>query len=356
MTEQNTIGLRFLYLPNENTPGDQVGPRMAFEKLHQQGVFSAYEVFSYLWEDKQSGNHHKTLDKLLNIAEIFKPDIIFWQHLMAYFPVDKAFLRKLKALRSRPKLVYHEGDPYDRFIKRIPAPVRTILPEADLVFLVGLGDLFNMVRECGANPDLIVYAPHSYDTRRFARPWQPTLDRAYDIIMIANHGRTRVPGIYLPGGKKREQLARQMHEAFGSRFAVFGSGWDGFPFSKGPVPFAQQEETIRSCWVSVNWSHFDQFAYYFSDRLPISLAAGVPHITNYQPGYEHLFGDCAGLYCVRTPAEGVDIARYLLSLPRERLNRLGTAGQRFAAEKLEATKVYADIVRVIGERLFGWTG
>ncbi len=352
MHNRNKDGLRFLYLPNENEPGDQVGPRMAFEKLHQQGVLSAYEVFSYLWEDRQSRDHAKTLSKLLEITEAFRPDVIFWQHLVASFSVDRSFLLKLKEFPFRPKLVYHEGDAYDRIIKRIPSPAQTILSVADLVFLVGLGDLASMVRKFCANPNAIVYTPHSYDAKRFGQPWTPTFERRYDVIMIANRGQTRIPGVYLPGGKKRQKLAFEMSKIFGERFAVFGSGWKGFAFLKGPVPFAQQEQIIRSSWVSINWGHYDEVPYYFSDRLPISLAAGVPHITNYQPGYEHVFRNCEGLYCVRSPAEGVEAARYLLSMPRERLNQIGVAGQWFAADKLEATKVYADVVRIINERLF----
>ena len=39
--------MRWLYIPNESLEGDQIGPRMAFEKLHQEGVFSDYKEFIY---------------------------------------------------------------------------------------------------------------------------------------------------------------------------------------------------------------------------------------------------------------------------------------------------------------------
>jgi hypothetical protein len=89
--------------------------------------------------------------------------------------------------------------------------------------------------------------------------------------------------------------------------------------------------------------------------LLIRLASDIPHNTNYQPGYERLFRDSEGLYRVQIPTEGAEVARYLLSLPRECLNQMGAAGQRFVADKLEAAKVYAGVVRVIRERLFGGT-
>ena len=57
---------------------------------------------------------------------------------------------------------------------------------------------------------------------------------------------------------------------------------------------------------------------YTSDRFPISLACGVPHITNYQPSYEHVYQDIPGLFVIKTPDEAVDVALYIMSLPIER--------------------------------------
>ena len=90
-----------------------------------------------------------------------------------------------------------------------------------------------------------------------------------------------------------------------------------------------------------------------SYRLPISLAAGVPHITNYQRGYEHLFQGAKGICFVRSPAEVLDVAYMLLSLPRERLMEIGTREVDHVRENLNATKVYNDIVAAIRQQLFG---
>ena len=91
---------------------------------------------------------------------------------------------------------------------------------------------------------------------------------------------------------------------------------------------------------------------YSSDRLPISLACGVPHITNYQPGYEHIYQDVPGLFIIKSPAEAADIALYLLSLPIDERIELGLKAAQYARQHLHATVVYRNIVHMVREQLF----
>ena len=348
-----TRPLRFFYVPNETTEGDQVGPRKAFETLHGEGVFSAYTAYSYLVERNRAPSHEEALLRLRAAAEAFAPDVVYFQHLNDSYPVTREYVASLKAIGSKPRFVWHDPDPYGRFIKPVDATMKAALAESDMAVLVGLGYLAEHVRRAGAKR--VLFAPHSYDDVRFAQPWQPTLERTHDAVMIANLPcLKRVPFLYLPGGRNRKVLSRAFHAAYGDRYAVFGSGqgWKGEPYCKGRIDFDQQESTIRSAWLSVNWGQFDAIPFYSSDRLPISLAAGVPHITNRQRGYEHLFPAPRGLYFVDSPAEALDVADHLLSLPRERLVEIGQHGAAYARERLHATPVYRDIVTAIGEQLF----
>ena len=54
----------WIYVPNENTEGDQIGPRMAFEKLHQESVFSDCFAYSYLVRGKAANSHQDDLDEV----------------------------------------------------------------------------------------------------------------------------------------------------------------------------------------------------------------------------------------------------------------------------------------------------
>jgi hypothetical protein len=345
--------LRFFYVPNEAEEGDQVGPRKAFRLLHEQGVLSAYGAYSYLVERRRAADHTQALQRLHAAVEAFQPDVIFFQHLNRSYPVDRAFVRRLKSVASAPKFVWHDPDPYGKLIKPLDDTMKAALAESDMAILVGLGYLAEHVRRAGARR--VLFAPHSYDDERFGRHWEPTLTRPHDAIMIANLTcLKRIPFLYLPGGRNRKVMSRAFHRAYGERYAVFGAGqgWQGEPYCRGPIPFDAQERTIRSSWLTVNWGQFDEIAMYSSDRLPISLATGVAHITNHQRGYEHLFPDAKGLYFVHSPAEALDVADLLLSLPREQLIDIGQQGVRYARERLNATRVYRDIVAAIRQQLF----
>lgn len=345
--------LRLFYLPNEGTEGDQVGPRRAFERALAEGNLSAYQAYSYLVRDKALGDHRLALEELLNTAREFAPDVIFVQHMNDKYPVDQTYLQRLKAIPSKPKLVVWEGDAYGQFIKTMTATLKAVMAESDLAFLVGLGYLAEAVRKAGAPK--IRLAPHSYDSVRFDLPWEPPRQRSLDAVMIANlHNIKRIPGLHLPGGRQRKQLANAFHQSLGERFAVYGggTGWQGKSYARGPIPFHEQGDKIRSAWMSVTWDQFPALPMYSSDRLPISLACGVPHLTNYQSGYERVFGGIPGLYWFHTPKEAVDIALYLLSMPVDRRMELGMAAAEHMRRHFHADKVYGDMLQIIKDELF----
>ena len=242
--------------------------------------------------------------------------------------------------------------PYGHIVKPLNTTISAVLAESDLCFLGGTGYLAELARKAGAKH--IRYAPHSYDSIRFGTPWQPTLTRRYDAVMIANLTcLKRIPWLFMPGGRNRKSTAQALYKQLGNRFVVYGAGqgWLNEPYCQGPIAFDKQDSIIRNSWMSVNWGQFDKIAMYSSDRLPISLACGVPHITNYQTGYEHLFNNIPGLFIIKSPKEMVYVALYLLSLTIEKRNELSFQAVEYAKKNLEATIVYKDIVTVTQEQL-----
>lgn len=346
--------MRWFCLPNEPYEGFQIGIRMAFEKLHKEGVFSDYQAYSYLVREKALQNHQDALNELLNTARDFAPDVIFIAHPSDDYPMDREYLQKLKNIPSKPKLIYYEEDAYGYLTKRMSATMKAVLAESDMCFLSGTGYYADMARRAGAKN--IRYALHSYDSQRFGTVWQPTLTRQLDAVMITNlHCLKRIPWLYMPGGRSRKHTAELLYKFLGDRFAVYGGGqgWTGTPYCKGPIAFDKQGEAVRNAWMSVNWGHYDEIPLYSSDRLPISLACGVPHITNYQPGYEHLFNNIPGLFIIKSPREALDVALYILSLPIERRNELGFEASEYAQKHLESTVVFGNMAKVVLEEFFG---
>ncbi|HEV2115391.1 MAG TPA: hypothetical protein VGR48_05160 [Terriglobales bacterium] len=276
------------------------------------------------------------------------PDILFWQHVGG-FQADAEFVRSLKRASRKTLFVYHEGDAYGRVHKRYPPATRNFISSFDLIFQVALGSMQRLSEAVGAKR--IYWIPHSFDADRFPRlPVAAANARQHEAIMIGDVVR-RIPGIWeLPGSGDRYRLAARLWKLLGDKFAVYGHGWN-LPASKGPLPYEQQHHAIRDAWVSVGWDHFPAHSYYFSCRLPIALAAGVPHVSSFHQGYENVLRDCPGLILAKTVQEAVDGTLYLLSLDRHRLLELGTACRDFAFSNFEATKVYTTVFNKCLEHL-----
>lgn len=343
--------MKWLYVPNEGHVGMQIGPLRAFDAVYEQGRFREYKVYSYLVRQKELGNHQLALEEFYQTVASFLPDVIFIQRTTDRYPMDRAYLQRLKSVASKPRLVLYEEDPYGHLVKRLDSTIRAVIAESDMVVIGGTGYLLEMYQKAGAKR--IRFAPHSYDDQRFDTPWTPSKTRRWDAIMIGNlHCLKKIPFLFMPGGASRKKTARLFHRAFDSRFAVFGGGqgWQDEPYCLGKIAFEKQGEAIRDSWLSVNWGQFDEIGMYCSDRLPISLACGVPHITNYQPGYEHIYANIPGLFVVKSPAEAVDVATYILSMNIDSRIELGMQAVEYARKKLHATVVYSDIVSIVQEQ------
>ncbi len=340
---------KFYYLPNEPHPDFfQVGPRRAFEAIATAGRISELRVSSFLKEAQRLGRDAAVGRQILSEVTSFKPDILFWQHVSG-FKLEPEFVQSLRQASPRTLLVYHEGDAYGRIHKRYPPTTRNFIGSFDLVFQVALGPMQRLSETVGAKR--IYWTPHSFDAERFPKlPVPPACSRQHAAIMIGDVIR-RIPGIWeLPGSGDRYRIAARLSKLLGNKFVVYGEGWN-ISASKGPLPYEQQHQAIRQAWVSVGWDHFPGHAYYFSTRLPIALAAGVPHVTSYHLGYENVLRDCPGLILAKTVQEAVDGTLYFLSLERQKLFDLGVACRDFAFDNFEATKVYTTVFNKCLEHL-----
>jgi hypothetical protein len=319
---------RLLYLPDEIEIGGQVGPRRAFESLASLGRISGYHAFAPECEARIVG-YEETTRRLLETAEAFRPTIILWSHVTT-FPVAAALVRQLRNLASQPTLVLQDMDPWGVFRKRLTLSARVLAKEADLVYLSGGSSLAQVFRLAGATR--VRYTFDGFDGQRFGTPWSPTAQRDYDVVMIANHNRGRIPGSALPGAYRRARLVELLERQYGPRFALYGHGWAGHPSWKGPLAFEDQGDANRSGWVSASWDYFPAIANYMSNRAPISLASGVPHVTNYQRGYELIYPPGSGLFWGKKVHSVAEMVAVVLAMPRSNLLALGEQAACFARE------------------------
>lgn len=341
--------LRLLLVPNEGELEQAVGVRSAFRYLRAHDLIADLAIFSFMVERERLGDEGWQT-ALQRLSARFRPDVIFWQHV-EYVPVAARLLEMLKAGPGRPKLVYHEEDMYSRLAKRVRTPLATVLRAADLVLLSGTHHMVKLARAHGAR--MTAFLDHCFDMERFGTPWQPTRERPFDAVFIGSRIRSRKqPILRLPGAFHRDVLVRRLSRELGPRLAVYGPGWEHLPNALGPLPYGQQTGAIRKAWISVNWDHFHREFNYSSDRLPISLAAGVPHVTTWHPGYDEQFAGCEALFPARTVRDALALTRWLLGKTPDELIALGEAGRRYALDRMQAAVVYAGGIDTIIRLLF----
>lgn len=346
--------MRLLYLPNEVIDGDQVGPRHSLSLLLQNGDLDQVTTFSFLVEEKKLGDWSLVLEKLFGLIKDTLPDLILVQHI-GKNQITKADVNKIKDFYDGPPpiIAYDERDVYGYIRKPLPSSVLEFARNCDAVFLVAAGNFADRFRKAGCKN--VYYLPHVASDVTFGKPWIPSMERKYDVIMIGHRVSSRISLLEMPGVKEREELARKLSIKFGERFAIFGNGWEEYPNSKGPVNFVDQEKIARQSWISLGHDHFYNLEGYFSNRLPIALFSGVPYICRKTPGLENILTD--GHHCrfFNSIDEGVQICEELLQMPKEELIKLGMRGSIFAKKYLNEDVRMARLVELLKEIKFSTT-
>ncbi|WP_153004217.1 glycosyltransferase family protein [Microbacterium testaceum] len=274
--------VRILYVPNEHGEHRQFGIRSTLGKLRAAGLVTDVKIFSLLWRIREGLDAPNQRKILLQVAEEYRADIVLLQHLGGT-GISREDLRRLRG--SCGFMIYHEADPYSRYVHALPREARLAGQLSDVVFTVGNGVFADNFRRAGAVD--VRWEPSIFDPGRFGHlSVEPEMVRTFDVVMVANRNKPRLRG--LPNWRDRIAFVEYMEQRFGPRFAIFGRGWTG-PSAQGQVPYSEQASAIRSGWVSANWDHFAKEPLYFSDRLPTSLATGSVHATTAHAGFRDYF-------------------------------------------------------------------
>lgn len=309
--------LRVLYVPNEAGEFRQLGFRGPLARLTESGLIAETSVFSLQWRILNGGDPELHRQDLIRRVTDFQPHLVFMQHLGKTGLRDHHFKQMRRAAQF--ELIYHEADPYSRYLHPLPRAARAAGRAADVVYTIGTGTFKDNFVRAGASD--VRWSPHVFEPERYAlTPVVETPTRDYDVVIVANRNRPRFRGH--PNWKDRIRFVELMQQRFGERLAVFGKGWEGVG-AKGPIDFSSQDRAIRSAWVSANWDHYANEASYFSNRLPISLASGSIHATTRHPEYERIFNcDTSKFLIFGDTVKGLTraIAEYLSSTtPSDRI-------------------------------------
>lgn len=275
--------MRALVVLNDHQRGAHVDYHDALARLRHDGTLESYDVIPHV----ALKNEGHTDDQIVRMVETSAADLpadaIVWCHTGDLRIPDDAMAR-LRTLPSNPALVYIEGDMYERFYKPLPSAARRAMVACDVVFICGGGGVVSRLKQAGCRD--IRYMPLTTDDVRFGADRPPGQSPEFDVVLVGNNHRSRIAFKTMPGCRRRARVVEMLERRLGSRFAVFGHGWDG-PAAQGPVPFAEQGKAYQTARVAVGINNLHA-PYYFSDRLPISLSSGVVMVHNRETGLDDI--------------------------------------------------------------------
>lgn len=317
---------RVFYVPNEVGEFRQVGLRRPLTNLLHAGLIDDLAVYSLKSRVCDGNDPEGARLGLIKAVREFQPTIVLMQHLSSTGIRNEHF-RKMRNVANF-KLIYHEGDPYKLPMHPLPPEARVAGKFADEVLTVGSKAFRRNFVRMGAKS--VRWVPSAYDADRFEiGDVDASVDRDFDVVVVANRNRPRFRGH--PNWRDRIRFVEKLHQRLGTRVGIFGSGWEG-PQTLGQVSFDNQHLAVRRGWISANWDHYAREASYFSNRLPISLAAGTIHATTWHPGYDKIFPkEPPFLLTAKTVTNLVDdIEKMLDSTTVEQRVQQSLLGQQYA--------------------------
>lgn len=313
-----------LVVSNERQPGDASGQVDAYRScVLEAGVrFGVVRPQSVEYGDERSA----VAATVTGLESVDATTVVVLS--VNRFPSNEDHWRALDmALRGR-FVIYWEGDAWGGR-KAISPEHRRWLSRADLVLATAGRPLSTLLRQAGARR--LRRTIHTYDQKRFtclSLAERSSANCVWDVIVVAN-ATARARGVIsrLPGDRDRVSLVRRLRRSR-LQLGVYGSGWPR-GWSMGRLAYAEQVAAIRRAKVSANWDHFPDLAGYSSDRLPISLVAGRPHVTTWHPEMAWA-DDVPGLFLERSVSDVVARVRLLLALDPSHLHQLGENARAWA--------------------------
>ncbi len=335
--------MRLLVALNEPEAGAHSDVYNALNDLRAAGALEDSLVYPFLAELRSGRSAHEVCGRILELARGFQPAAILWSHAEELV-LPEGFIASLRRLSSRPAIGYWDGDWYESPYKPIPRTVSDLARQSDAVFCQGIGSMTDVLRRKGCRD--IRYVPASVDPQRFHPTGEPKgKQREFDVVLIGNYVSSRIPWKTFPGSRWRNRLAEMLRKNLGDRFAIFGAGWPT-GFSKGQVPFDRQSEAYHRARLAIGVNNLHA-SYYFSNRLPIAMASGIPVLYNKEQGMERLFEGCPGIRFFRSTEEAWDHVSALLGADQSELDALGREASTFSLGRFRTDRVLGYMIDVL---------
>lgn len=342
--------MRILLLANEHQGFEQVGFRRPLKDLKNARLIDDFLVKSPQLEIESGVNPADVRQGLVDSIREFRPTVVFIMHPHK-MAINQKLISRMRDITDF-KLILWEGDAYSLTRKQPSLSDVITARNADVVFTVGKGMLKRNLQLYGARD--VRWVPHCFETDRLPNHTNeenlPVIETA-KLMIIGNRSNHRFRPA--PGWKQREYFVEECQRHFGDELALYGQGWDGQGV-RGPIPFHLQYLAIRSAELTANWDHYPKTPWYFSNRLPISLALGSIHATTFHPGYDFIFPKDKTEFLItsRTPAGLVkEISDFLERKSQEEIALLRKEAKCFAYQNFRQDNWIVKMLNFDGEHI-----
>ena len=318
------------------SPDEKPGIIDGFERLRRTGVVRDLSVFPVFGPDGVERGESYWRDVIATAHAQHATLVVFHYYHSPALPDPRPAIDKLRALSTHPSIVMTLGDAFLHGYFGRPRVPRSFLQGAemaDLVTLTSMGALADHVVKHTNAP--IMLLPHGVCQVRFGAPSGcSSLHRSeVDVAFVGSQNRSRNPlRGYFWAARRRERLITQLAKRHGSRFALFGRGWDHLPCSRGPIEFQHQVEAVRCARVVFGGLPFSWSRYYASDRPFIQATSGIPLIDVAAPGVDALLRDGEHWVLARED-QVIEKVDEMLSRSNEELSAMGQKASEYVYEK-----------------------
>lgn len=319
--------------------GSQMGIEDGFNYLYESNTISKLKWFYFEAYSKKTSSI-KCMDKMLEIANDYSPELIIFFHI-SKFPINKEFILRLKNIDSKPIITYDEGDMYGGWAKPITPSMKILIKYSDVISVRGLGSFYDTIYKVNKN---IVLTPNNNWLHRLTKDLIINPKKKIKIISIGNRINSRLGNLFrLPGAYERERLIKNISSIFKNNFSLYGNGWKGYYADRGPINFNDQPKLCNESWIQLTYEHYPDIPFFFSDRIPIALSSGQIVVTNYKKGYDELFKGTEFIYFYKNVFDAIEILYYLTSLSEEQLYEKSQQAKEWSDKNLNPEIVWANL-------------
>lgn len=337
--------LNFFLILNESSIGESIDVYNTLERFKKEGLIGNSKIYSYLTRRREGASDALINKEILMEAEKLQPHVILWRHT-GNLKIENSTIENLRKMKSFPSMGYLDGDIYKRFYYPMPKEIVELCKNCDVCFWVGHSkEIISRLEKSGCHD--IRYVPSSTDEYTFSEGRQSPSDPEYDVVMVGNLLRYRMPFKTLSGTKFREKLADFFYAKLGPKFAVFGKGWKA-EYCKGPIEFKQQNKVYQNSRIVLGTNNINA-DYYFSNRLPITLSCGSIIVHNYEKGYEEIFPKSGYNYFYKSVEEAWDISERILKKPQAEIDEEALTFRNYALQEFSMYKKLTYILEVLGD-------